>query len=67
MAFLPGTQEKHRYQTCRDEACELPYCRIYKEGRRAGYEAGFIDGVAAGYASGFEDGIAACPGPHGGR
>ncbi len=57
MALLPGTQEEHRYQLCRDEYCDRFPCRIYKEGYRNGYE----DGFGAGYAAGFGDGMAACP------
>ena len=55
MRLVPGTQAKHPYQTCDDEYCELPYCRIYKEGYGAGYGAG----ASAGYASGHADGYAA--------
>ena len=62
MALLPGTREKHRYQTCTDEDCELPYCRIYKEGYAAGHGAGAAAGYAAGradgYAEGYSDGAA---------
>jgi len=62
MALLPGTQEKHRYQTCRDDDCELPYCRIYREGYAAGHSvgaaAGYAAGRADGYAEGYSDGQA---------
>ena len=65
MALLPGTDQKHRYQTCQDEYCELPYCRIYREGYRNGYEDGYGAGYSTGYSAGFAEGMAACPGPHG--
>jgi hypothetical protein len=59
---------KHRYQTCRDPDCPLPYCRIYQEGYQNGdYDGhlrGYREGDADGYARGFPDGIAACPRPH---
>ena len=62
MRLAPGTERKHRYQTCQDEDCELPYCRIYKEGYEAGYAAGFGAGYGAGaaegYSQGYEDGQA---------
>lgn len=58
MALLPGTQEKHRYQTCRDEYCELPYCRIYREGYEAGHAAGYGAGYAVGHAEGYSEGYA---------
>ena len=56
MALLPGTEQKHRYQLCKDEYCELPYCRIYKEGYRAGHEDGYGAGYSAGYAEGYSAG-----------
>ena len=52
--------QKHRYQHCQDEDCDLPYCRIYKEGYRNGRE----DGFDRGYEQGFPDGIMACPRNH---
>jgi hypothetical protein len=62
MRLATGTERKHRYQTCRDEDCELPYCRIYKEGfgdgHGAGYGSGHADGHAEGYAEGYSDGQA---------
>jgi flagellar biosynthesis/type III secretory pathway protein FliH len=61
-----GNGDKHRYQTCRDEECELPYCRIYREGYADGYEdghgAGYGAGKADGYAEGYSDGAAAAAG-----
>ena len=67
MALLPGTQEEHRYQLCKDEYCDRFPCRVYREGYRNGYQDGYQAGTAAGYAAGFGDGMAACPGPHGGE
>jgi hypothetical protein len=58
MALLPGTERKHRYETCQDEDCELPYCRIYREGYAAGYGGGFGAGQAAGRAEGYAEGYA---------
>lgn len=58
MALLPGTASKHRYQTCQDEDCELPYCRIYREGYAAGHDAGFASGYAEGSADGYAQGYA---------
>jgi hypothetical protein len=58
MGVLPGTREKHRYQTCRDEDCELPYCRIYKEGVEIGTAGGHAAGHAAGRAEGYAEGYA---------
>jgi hypothetical protein len=58
MALLPGTREKHRYQRCQDEYCELPYCRIYKEGYADGHAVGYAAGRAEGYAEGYADGQA---------
>ena len=58
MALLPGTERKHRYQACRDEGCELPYCRIYKEGLQDGYAAGAGGAYAAGHADGYAEGYA---------
>jgi hypothetical protein len=56
MGTAPGDGPKHRYQHCTDEDCELPYCRVYKEGHRNGREDGYEDG--------FADGVAACPRDH---
>ena len=67
MALLPGTQEDHRYQLCRDEYCDRFPCRVYHEGYRNGYEDGYAAGFGAGYAAGFGEGIASCPSPHGGE
>jgi len=58
MRLAPSTERKHRYQTCTDEDCELPYCRIYREGFAAGHGAGFGAGRAEGYAEGYADGQA---------
>lgn len=62
MGLVPGTQEKHRYQTCGDDDCQLPYCRIYREGRGEGLDEGYDRG----YGDGFVAGLEACPLPHGG-
>ena len=66
---LPGTQQEHRYQLCRDDDCDRFPCRVYKEGRRDGweygYQRGYPDGYADGYGTGFASGLASCPGPHG--
>ena len=67
MGVRTGEGTEHRYQLCKDEDCELPYCRIYREGYRNGYSDGYADGTAAGYANGYVDGMGSCPGPHGGR
>jgi hypothetical protein len=76
MALAAGTGTEHRYQLCRDVDCERFPCRVYKEGRRDGYEAGWHAGYAAGYTDGyragyddgykhgFADGIEACTRPH---
>ena len=56
MRLAPSTERKHRYQACTDEDCELPYCRIYKEGFEAGHAAGFGSGYAAGRADGYAEG-----------
>jgi hypothetical protein len=56
MALLPGTREKQRYQTCGDEDCQLPYCRIYRVGNGDGYEDGHGAGYGAGRADGYEEG-----------
>ncbi|MGH3400616.1 MAG: hypothetical protein ACRDPO_38635 [Streptosporangiaceae bacterium] len=50
----------HRYESCRDRGCQLPYCRIWREARAEGYR----DGHADGYDEGFTDGQAACTRPH---
>jgi flagellar biosynthesis/type III secretory pathway protein FliH len=66
MGVTTGTASEHRYQLCRDEGCERYLCRIYKEGRRDGYDDGYRQGYTDGYAQGFPEGLASCPGPHGG-
>ena len=52
----------HAYQSCRDNRCELPYCRIWKaawnDGYQQGLEDGFKSGYEAGYEAGFEAGVA---------
>lgn len=52
----------HRYQSCRDRDCPLPYCRIWREARAEGYRDGHADGYsegeAAGYAAGYSAGVA---------
>jgi flagellar biosynthesis/type III secretory pathway protein FliH len=58
MGLLPSTETKHRYRTCQDDECELPYCRIYKEGYAAGHAAGFASGYAEGHADGYSEGYA---------
>jgi flagellar biosynthesis/type III secretory pathway protein FliH len=58
MRLAPSTDRKHRYQTCTDEDCELPYCRIYKEGFAAGHAAGFASGYSEGAADGYAQGYA---------
>jgi flagellar biosynthesis/type III secretory pathway protein FliH len=58
MRLAPSTERKHRYQTCQDDECELPYCRIYKEGYEAGYADGYGAGYGAGEAAGYEAGYA---------
>jgi flagellar biosynthesis/type III secretory pathway protein FliH len=47
----PMATAKHRYESCRDRDCQLPYCVIWREARAEGYEEGFEDGYAAGAAS----------------
>ena len=59
MGLIAAEGQKHRYQLCKDEYCELPYCRIYKDGYRNGYEDGFEEGSAAGYGEGFSAGYSA--------
>jgi hypothetical protein len=51
--------ETHPYQTCRDEHCPLPWCRIYKEAYEVGYQDGFGAGYANGYSAGYGAGYAA--------
>ncbi len=46
----------HRHESCRDDDCELPYCRIWKEARAEGYDDGYRDGFAAGLQAGSETG-----------
>lgn len=58
MRLAPSTERKHRYQTCQDQDCELPYCRIYREGYAAGHGAGFASGYAEGSADGYAQGYA---------
>ena len=62
MGLSDNGDRKHRYQTCQDPECELPYCRIYREGYADGHEAGSASGYAAGradgYAQGYSDGAA---------
>ena len=62
MGLSDSGDRKHRYQACRDEECELPYCRVYREGYADGHEAGSASGYAAGradgYAEGYSDGAA---------
>jgi hypothetical protein len=58
MRLVPGTETKHRYRSCRDEDCQLPYCRIYKEGYGDGHSAGFGAGQAVGHAEGYSEGYA---------
>ncbi len=53
------TQRKpHPYQSCRDQACELPYCRIWRTAWAEGYQHGLSDGFEAGYDAGYEAGAA---------
>jgi hypothetical protein len=47
----------HDYRECADEDCPAELCRIYKEGRRSGYNHGY-PGEAEGYAAGYSDGEA---------
>jgi len=58
MGLARSGERKHRYQTFDDEYCELPYCRIYKEGYAAGFGGGFGAGQAAGRAEGYAEGYA---------
>lgn len=68
MGVRAGTQQEHRYQTCRDRSCDRFLCRVYQEGRRdgdsEGHRRGWDEGFSAGYERGFPDGVAACPLPH---
>lgn len=52
----------HPPQTCTDEYCPLPFCRIWKEAYEAGYGDGHSAGVADGYGSGYADGAASAGG-----
>lgn len=45
--------EKHDYTACGDQECTRPLCKAYREGRTAGHDEGF------------EEGVLACPRPHG--
>ncbi len=57
------TQRKpHPYQSCRDQTCRLPYCRIWKAAWAEGYEQGLHDGFQSGYEAGFEAGVASVDG-----
>jgi hypothetical protein len=58
MRLAPSTERKHRYQTCQDEDCPLPYCRIFKEGVEVGYSRGFGAGYGAGHADAYAQGYA---------
>jgi len=49
------SDETHPCQTCSDEHCPLPYCRIWKEA----YEVGYADGYSLGYGCGYADGYSA--------
>lgn len=60
MGLTGNDVQKHRYQLCGDEDCELPYCRIYREG----YGNGREDERPVAYEAGFWDGINACPREH---
>ena len=61
---LPAlTTTEHDYQLCSDRDCPRFPCRVFREGREAGYhdgyDAGFADGYGAGYGAGFADGYSA--------
>jgi hypothetical protein len=53
------TSPKHRYESCRDRDCALPYCRIWREARAEGYRAGYDDGYETGFGDGNAAGFAA--------
>lgn len=46
------------YERCRDHGCERPYCRIWREGKREGYEDARIDFYQPRYDQGHSDGYA---------
>jgi hypothetical protein len=52
----------HMAEHCKDELCHRLPCRMYKAGKRdgwdEGYDRGFIDGEAAGFSAGFAAGAA---------
>ena len=58
---------EHRYQLCRDESCERFPCRIFKEGRRDGYDEGHARGHSEGFAAGYAEGFPATPRGFAGR
>jgi hypothetical protein len=58
MGVLTGARTQHRYQACRDESCERFACRVYKEGYRAGHDAGEAEGYQKGHVAGYVEGHA---------
>jgi hypothetical protein len=56
----PGSDE-HDHRECTDEDCPAELCRIYKAGRRAGYNAGYVAGESEGYVAGYNEGQARRP------
>lgn len=69
-ATCPGAtatgSNDHLAEHCRDELCHRLPCRIYKAGKRDGYDEGynrgFLDGEAAGFSAGFAAGAASAGG-----
>ena len=56
----PGSDE-HNYRECTDENCPAELCRIYKDGRRDGYNGGYVAGETDGYVAGDNEGQAGRP------
>ena len=47
--------QQHRHESCRDRGCERPYCVIWREGKREGYEDGRADFYQPRYDEGYAD------------
>jgi flagellar biosynthesis/type III secretory pathway protein FliH len=59
MGVLTNARTQHDYRRCRDEDCQRFACRVYKEGYRAGYDAGEAEGYVKGHAAGYAEGYLA--------
>jgi hypothetical protein len=59
-SLTAATRQQHRYESCRDEDCERPWCRIWREAWDEGYREGYAEGQAAGFEAGFAAATANC-------